>query len=107
RFCRNRSRIPHFSLRSKLRFDSKENAVVKAHLDRNDSRRALDSSISTLPGHALAKHLLRTAAARTIESICPIGAILGAFTAEDCANYCITPSYPTLAASSCILLKVV
>jgi len=34
------------------------------------------------------KHLLRKAAARTIEGICTaIGEILGAFTAEECANY--------------------
>jgi transposase len=34
------------------------------------------------------KHLLRKAAARTIEAICAaIGQLLGAFTAEECANY--------------------
>jgi transposase len=34
------------------------------------------------------KHLLRKAAARTVETICTaIGEILGAFTPEECANY--------------------
>ena len=34
------------------------------------------------------KHLLRKAAARTIETVCAaIGEILGAFTPEECANY--------------------
>jgi transposase len=34
------------------------------------------------------KHLLRKAAARTVEAICAaIGAILGAFTPEECSNY--------------------
>ena len=34
------------------------------------------------------KHLLRKAAARTIEAICAaIGELLGAFTPEECANY--------------------
>jgi transposase len=42
------------------------------------------------------KHLLRKAAARTIESICTaIGEILGAFTAEECANYFRNSGYPT------------
>jgi transposase len=42
------------------------------------------------------KHLLRKAAARTIESICAaIGEILGAFTAEECANYFRNSGYPT------------
>jgi transposase len=42
------------------------------------------------------KHLLRKAAARTIESICAaIGQILGAFTAEECANYFRNSGYPT------------
>src|SRR6266404_2974530 len=34
------------------------------------------------------KHLLRKAAARTIEAVCAaIGELLGAFTATECANY--------------------
>ncbi len=34
------------------------------------------------------KHLLRKAAARTVETVCAaIGQLLGAFTAVDCANY--------------------
>jgi transposase len=34
------------------------------------------------------KHLLRKAAARTVETVCAaIGEILGAFSAEECANY--------------------
>jgi DDE superfamily endonuclease len=34
------------------------------------------------------KHLLRKAAARTVEAICAaIGEILGTFTSEECANY--------------------
>jgi transposase len=34
------------------------------------------------------KHLLRKAAARTVETVCAaIGEILGAFGAEECANY--------------------
>jgi transposase len=42
------------------------------------------------------KHLLRKAAARTIESICAaIGQILGAFTAEECANYFRNSGYQT------------
>ena len=42
------------------------------------------------------KHLLRKAAARTIEGICTaIGEILGAFTAEECANYFRNSGYPT------------
>ncbi len=42
------------------------------------------------------KHLLRKAAARTIEGICTaIGEILGAFTAEECSNYFRNSGYPT------------
>jgi transposase len=34
------------------------------------------------------KHLLRKAAARTVEAVCAaIGQLLGAYTAEECANY--------------------
>jgi transposase len=34
------------------------------------------------------KHLLRKAAARTVETVCAaIGQLLGAFTAQECANY--------------------
>ena len=34
------------------------------------------------------KHLLRKAAARTVEAVCAaIGKLLGAFTATECANY--------------------
>ena len=42
------------------------------------------------------KHLLRKAAARTIEAICTaIGEILGTFTSEECANYFRNSGYPT------------
>jgi uncharacterized SAM-dependent methyltransferase len=42
------------------------------------------------------KHLLRKAAARTIETVCAaIGEILGAFTPEECANYFRNSGYPT------------
>jgi len=42
------------------------------------------------------KHLLRKAAARTVENVCAaIGQILGAFTAEECANYFKNSGYPT------------
>ena len=42
------------------------------------------------------KHLLRKAAARTIETVCAaIGQILGAFTPEECANYFRNSGYPT------------
>ena len=42
------------------------------------------------------KHLLRKAAARTIEAICAaIGEILGTFTSEECANYFRYSGYPT------------
>jgi transposase len=42
------------------------------------------------------KHLLRKAAARTIEAICAaIGEILGSFTSEECANYFRNSGYPT------------
>ena len=42
------------------------------------------------------KHLLRKAAARTIEAICAaIGEILGTFTSEECANYFRNSGYPT------------
>ena len=42
------------------------------------------------------KHLLRKAAARTIEAICAaIGEILGAFKAEECANYFRNSGYLT------------
>ena len=42
------------------------------------------------------KHLLRRAAARTIETVCAaIGQILGAFTAEECANYFRNSGYQT------------
>ena len=42
------------------------------------------------------KHLLRKAAARTVETVCAaIGQILGAFTAEQCANYFRNSGYPT------------
>ena len=40
------------------------------------------------------KHLLRRAAARTVETICAaIGEILGAFTPEECANYFTNSGY--------------
>ena len=42
------------------------------------------------------KHLLRKAAVRTIETVCTtIGEILGAFTAEECANYFRNSGYQT------------
>src|SRR5215472_13174505 len=42
------------------------------------------------------KHLLRKAAARTVETVCTtIGEILGAFTAEECANYFRNSGYQT------------
>jgi transposase len=42
------------------------------------------------------KHLLRKAAARTIETVCAaIGQILGAFTAQECANYFRNSGYQT------------
>ena len=42
------------------------------------------------------KHLLRKAAARTIEAICAaIGEILGSFSTEECANYFGNSGYPT------------
>jgi transposase len=42
------------------------------------------------------KHLLRKAAARTLETVCAaIGQILGAFTADECANYFRNSGYPT------------
>ena len=42
------------------------------------------------------KHLLRKAAVRTIETVCTtIGEILGAFTAEECANYFRNSGYLT------------
>jgi transposase len=38
------------------------------------------------------KHLLRKAAARTIEAICAaISQLLGAFTKEECLNYVVKP----------------
>jgi len=41
------------------------------------------------------KHLLRKAAARTIETICAaIGQILGTCTAQECANYFKNAGYP-------------
>src|SRR4029079_2523414 len=40
------------------------------------------------------KHLLRKAAARTVETVCAaIGELLGAFTSDECANYFKTASY--------------
>ena len=40
------------------------------------------------------KHLLRKAAARTLEAICAaIGQILGAFTPQECANYFANSGY--------------
>ena len=42
------------------------------------------------------KHLLRKAAARTLEAICAaIGEILGTFTPRQCANYFKNSGYPT------------
>ena len=42
------------------------------------------------------KHLLRKAAARTLEAICAaIGEILGTFTAQECANYFQNSGYQT------------
>jgi transposase len=42
------------------------------------------------------KHLLRKAAARTVETVCAaIGEILGAFSAEECANYFRNSGYQT------------
>jgi len=42
------------------------------------------------------KHLLRKAAARTIETVCvAIGKILGAFTPQECANYFRNSGYLT------------
>jgi transposase len=41
------------------------------------------------------KHLLRKAAARTIENVCAaIGQILGIYTPEECANYFRNSGYP-------------
>ena len=41
------------------------------------------------------KHLLRKAAARTVEAVCAaIGELLGAFTATECANYFRNSGYP-------------
>jgi len=41
------------------------------------------------------KHLLRKAAARTIEAVCAaIGQVLGTFTAGQCANYFKNAGYP-------------
>lgn len=41
------------------------------------------------------KHLLRKAAARTVEAVCAaIGEILGAFPADECANYFRNSGYP-------------
>ena len=40
------------------------------------------------------KHLLRKAAARTVETVCAaIGNILGTFTADQCANYFLNAGY--------------
>jgi transposase len=40
------------------------------------------------------KHLLRKAAARTVEAVCTaIGELLGMFTPEECANYLRTSEY--------------
>ena len=42
------------------------------------------------------KHLLRKAAARTVETVCAaIGEILAAFTPKECANYFRNSGYPT------------
>jgi transposase len=42
------------------------------------------------------KHLLRKASARSVETVCAaIGQILGAFTAEECANYFRNSGYQT------------
>ena len=42
------------------------------------------------------KHLLRKASARTFETVCAaIGQILGAFSAEECANYFRNSGYQT------------
>jgi transposase len=42
------------------------------------------------------KHLLRKAAARTVETVCAaIGEILGDFTPQECANYFRNSGYPT------------
>ena len=42
------------------------------------------------------KHLLRKAAARTVETVCAaIGEILGAFTPQECSNYFRNSGYPT------------
>ena len=40
------------------------------------------------------KHLLRKAAARTVEAICiAVGELLGTFSAEECANYFSNSGY--------------
>jgi transposase len=42
------------------------------------------------------KHLLRKAAARTVDTVCAaIGEILAAFTPKECANYFRNSGYPT------------
>jgi transposase len=42
------------------------------------------------------KHLLRKAAARTVEAVCAaIGQALGAFTPQECANYFVNSGYRT------------
>jgi hypothetical protein len=47
-------------------------------------------------GFAKLKHLLRKAAARSVETICAaIGEILRAFTPEECANYFRNSGYST------------
>jgi transposase len=50
------------------------------------------------------KHLLRKAAARSVETICAgIGEILGAFTSAECASYFLTLAMPK---PKCIMLLV-
>jgi hypothetical protein len=43
------------------------------------------------------KHLLRKAAARTVEAICAaVSQILGTFTSEECANYFKNAGYASI-----------
>jgi hypothetical protein len=74
---RDAGKVEHITLDARLRrWPAEEGLVLRAVLVRSCDLVAAD------------KHLLRKAAARTVETICAaIGEILGAFTPEECANY--------------------
>ena len=68
--------------------------TMTSHYGANRRREQEPSTPSIEQVFAKLKHLLRKAAARTCEEVCTaIGALLGTYTAEECANYLDNSGY--------------